>query len=226
MQLRYTCRENTSVRLNRLPCPPQRSPGVAEEGGGEVQPRDMLNMDGTVTSMRQPCICNEMLRRISHQSETPAEPPSLSEELSTTMPSLVSIYSSQDMRPVKHVVTGDMQDFIRIMGGRRVTSPTDRLQNMQFTTKQIQAIGEEARSYPVCVIAHAYTSQAIRHSIDNGTRGIVHRIWPGFLSEESASKTAAVLQTGLQSLKFSSDTRITLYMRINNSKVVRNLKII
>lgn len=65
-------------------------------------------------------------------------------------------------------------DFIKIMSGGGVASPTDRLENTQFTAKEIQAISEVAESFGTWVTAHAYTPKAIRHAVDNGVLGIEH----------------------------------------------------
>ncbi|KAK7417228.1 hypothetical protein QQZ08_011707 [Neonectria magnoliae] len=65
-------------------------------------------------------------------------------------------------------------DFIKIMGSGGVSSPTDKLEHLQFTPAEIQAMVECADNAGTFVTAHAYTSKAIRHCIDNGVRGIEH----------------------------------------------------
>lgn len=65
-------------------------------------------------------------------------------------------------------------DFIKIMVGGGVASPTDKLENTQFTADEIKAITEVADSYGSYVTAHAYTPKAIRHAVDNGVKGIEH----------------------------------------------------
>ncbi|KAF5136988.1 hypothetical protein E5D57_000762 [Metarhizium anisopliae] len=65
-------------------------------------------------------------------------------------------------------------DFIKIMAGGGVASPTDKLENTQFTAAEIQAIAEVADTYGTYVTAHAYTPKAIRHAVDNGVKGIEH----------------------------------------------------
>jgi imidazolonepropionase-like amidohydrolase len=45
---------------------------------------------------------------------------------------------------------------------------------LQFTPEEIQAITMTARYSGKLVTAHAYTSEAIRHAVDNGVRGIEH----------------------------------------------------
>ncbi|KAF7563993.1 hypothetical protein G7046_g125 [Stylonectria norvegica] len=65
-------------------------------------------------------------------------------------------------------------DFIKIMGSGGVASPTDKLEHLQFTPSEIQAMVECADNAGTFVTAHAYTTKAIRHCIDNGVRGIEH----------------------------------------------------
>lgn len=65
-------------------------------------------------------------------------------------------------------------DFIKIMVGGGVASPTDRLENTQFTAEEIRAITDVAASYGTHVTAHAYTTRAIRHAVENGVKGIEH----------------------------------------------------
>lgn len=84
-------------------------------------------------------------------------------------------------------------DFIKIMVGGGVASPTDRLENTQFTAAELQAITEVAASYGTFVTAHAYTPQAIRHAGDNGVRGIEH----GNLMDEETARYMAAKQMWL-----------------------------
>lgn len=74
-------------------------------------------------------------------------------------------------------------DFIKIMGSGGVSSPTDRLEQLQFTSAEIQAMVECADNAGTFVTAHAYTVKAIRHCINNGVRGIEHG---NFIDKETA----------------------------------------
>ncbi|KAI5920852.1 amidohydrolase [Camillea tinctor] len=65
-------------------------------------------------------------------------------------------------------------DFIKIMVGGGVASPTDRLMGTQFTGEEVRAICEVARGAGVGVTAHAYTPAAVRHAVDNGVSGVEH----------------------------------------------------
>lgn len=78
-------------------------------------------------------------------------------------------------------------DFIKIMGSGGVSSPTDKIDHLQFTAEEIQAMVRCARNAGTYVTAHAYTAEAIRHCIDNGCRGIEHG---NFLDRETAAVMA------------------------------------
>lgn len=65
-------------------------------------------------------------------------------------------------------------DFIKIMGSGGVCSPTDRLEQLQFSKAEIQAMVECAENACTYVTAHAYTPKAIRHCVENGVKGIEH----------------------------------------------------
>ena len=75
-------------------------------------------------------------------------------------------------------------DFIKIMAGGGVASPTDKLENVQFTISEVQAISEVARNSNTYVTAHAYTPRSIRHAIKNGASGIEHG---NFIDAETAN---------------------------------------
>ncbi|KAE8418205.1 imidazolonepropionase [Aspergillus pseudocaelatus] len=74
-------------------------------------------------------------------------------------------------------------NFIKIMCGGGVATPTDALDMLQFTADEIQAITTTAAYSKTYVTAHAYTAQAIRHAVDNGVRGIEHG---NFIDAETA----------------------------------------
>ncbi|KAL2007380.1 hypothetical protein VTN00DRAFT_8818 [Thermoascus crustaceus] len=65
-------------------------------------------------------------------------------------------------------------DFIKIMSGGGVASPTDALTNVQFTAEEIRAIVSAAENNGTWVTAHAYTPRSIMHAINNGVKGIEH----------------------------------------------------
>ena len=74
-------------------------------------------------------------------------------------------------------------DFLKIMVGGGVASPTDPLEMLQFTAEEIQAITTTARYLNKYVTAHAYTPEAIRHAIENGVTSIEHA---NFIDEDTA----------------------------------------
>ena len=78
-------------------------------------------------------------------------------------------------------------DFVKVMVGGGVASPTDRLENTQFTALELQAITEVAESYGTYATAHAYTPKAIRHAVENGVKGIEHG---NFIDQETAEYMA------------------------------------
>jgi imidazolonepropionase-like amidohydrolase len=63
---------------------------------------------------------------------------------------------------------------IKIMASGGVASPTDPVWNLQYSEGEVRAIVEEAAAWRTYVMAHAYTPQAIRRSIDFGVRSIEH----------------------------------------------------
>ncbi|KAG9235080.1 hypothetical protein BJ875DRAFT_282485 [Amylocarpus encephaloides] len=74
-------------------------------------------------------------------------------------------------------------NFIKIMSGGGVASPTDKFDSVQFSAEEIRAISTVADSAGTYVTAHAYTPRSIRHAIDNGVTGIEHG---NMIDEETA----------------------------------------
>ncbi|KAI0767080.1 hypothetical protein C8Q74DRAFT_1426044 [Fomes fomentarius] len=80
-------------------------------------------------------------------------------------------------------------DFIKIMCGGGVASPTDAIETVQFTVEEIQAVTKTCRQMGnKHATAHAYTDASVRHAIDNGVRGIEHG---NLISRETAELMAA-----------------------------------
>jgi imidazolonepropionase-like amidohydrolase len=63
---------------------------------------------------------------------------------------------------------------IKIMASGGVASPYDPVWNLQYSAEEVRAIVEEARAWHTYVMAHAYSPEAIRRSIDFGVRSIEH----------------------------------------------------
>ncbi|EKD15037.1 amidohydrolase [Drepanopeziza brunnea f. sp. 'multigermtubi' MB_m1] len=65
-------------------------------------------------------------------------------------------------------------DFIKIMAGGGVASPSDGIHQLQFSEEEISAIVKVANNAGTYVTAHAYTPRAIRQVVALGVRGIEH----------------------------------------------------
>ena len=76
---------------------------------------------------------------------------------------------------------------IKIMASGGVASPYDPVWNLQYSEEEVRAIVEEARAWHTYVMAHAYTPEAIRRSIDFGVRSIEH----GNLIDEATAELVA-----------------------------------
>ena len=63
---------------------------------------------------------------------------------------------------------------IKIMSSGGVASPYDPIWNLQYSEAEVRAIVEEAQAWHTYVLAHAYSPEAIRRSIDFGVRSIEH----------------------------------------------------
>ena len=63
---------------------------------------------------------------------------------------------------------------IKIVASGGVASPYDPIWNLQYSEEEVCAIVEEARAWHTYVMAHAYSPEAIRRSIDFGVRSIEH----------------------------------------------------
>ncbi|MDE2572534.1 MAG: amidohydrolase family protein [bacterium] len=63
---------------------------------------------------------------------------------------------------------------IKIMASGGVASPTDRIDSTQYALDEIAAIVAEAAAQNTYVMAHAYTSRAIRRAVECGVRSIEH----------------------------------------------------
>ncbi len=63
---------------------------------------------------------------------------------------------------------------IKIMTSGGVMSLTDPIRVPQYSAEEVRAVTAEAERRGSYVAAHAYSPEAIRHSIDNGVRSIEH----------------------------------------------------
>lgn len=63
---------------------------------------------------------------------------------------------------------------IKVMTSGGISSPTDPLRPPQYSAEELRAVAEEARRRHSYVAAHAYSPEAILHSVRNGVRSIEH----------------------------------------------------
>ncbi len=65
-------------------------------------------------------------------------------------------------------------DAVKVMAGGGVASPTDSLESIQYTPEELRAAVTAAEGAGSYVLAHAYTSAAIRNATEAGVRSIEH----------------------------------------------------
>jgi imidazolonepropionase-like amidohydrolase len=65
-------------------------------------------------------------------------------------------------------------DHIKVMASGGVSSPTDSIGTLGFSTAELSAIVGEATARGSYVMAHAYSAAAIRHAVTCGVRTIEH----------------------------------------------------
>ncbi|MFK7965080.1 MAG: amidohydrolase family protein [Burkholderiaceae bacterium] len=63
---------------------------------------------------------------------------------------------------------------LKIMAGGGVASPTDPIQNTQYSIEEITAIVDECKAWHTYALAHAYTPAAIQRAVRCGVRSIEH----------------------------------------------------
>lgn len=76
---------------------------------------------------------------------------------------------------------------IKMMTSGGVVSPTDPLRIPQYSAEEVAAVCDEARRRGGYVVAHAYSPEAIVHSVRGGVRSIEHG---NLLDAESAAEMA------------------------------------
>ena len=75
-------------------------------------------------------------------------------------------------------------DQIKVMAGGGASSPTDRVEDPQYTVEELAAAVHEANAVRKYVMAHVYVPQGIINCVKAGVRSVEHG---NFLNEESAS---------------------------------------
>lgn len=78
-------------------------------------------------------------------------------------------------------------DQIKIMASGGVASPSDPIENVQYSIEEIAAIVDEAKRARRYVMAHAYTAEAVSRAVEAGVRTIEH----GNLIDEAAATLMA-----------------------------------
>ena len=73
---------------------------------------------------------------------------------------------------------------IKIMGGGGVMSDYDPIHSLQPSPEEIRAAVQAAGDFGTYVLAHAYTSEAVRRLVENGVRCIEH----GLLIDDATAK--------------------------------------
>jgi imidazolonepropionase-like amidohydrolase len=192
---------------------------------GEKNLGDLFGLDVTISTIRQPYVCQQMLRRgFTSVRDCGGATLALKEAISEGLiqgprlfiagHALTQTGGHGDPRgPHNHddccggtvMALGRLcdgvpecikaareelrtgADFIKIMAGGGVASPTDKLENVQFTAEEVRAISTVAKNSNTYVTAHAYTPRSIRHAIENGATGIEH----GNLIDEDTAKYMA-----------------------------------
>ena len=130
-------------------------------------------------------------------------------------------------------------DFLKIMGGGGVASPTDKIENIQFSDEEIKAIVTVASNAGTYVTSHSYTPKAIQQAISLGVKGIEHgnlidettarmmvenevfltptlvtyaamAMFKEFLPPASAKKNEEVLKSGLHAIKVAEKAGVTI----------------
>lgn len=76
---------------------------------------------------------------------------------------------------------------IKVMASGGVFSLTDPIRIPQYSPEELRAVVEEATRRGSYVAAHAYSSEAVRHAVENGVRSIEHG---NLIDEETAALMA------------------------------------
>jgi len=76
---------------------------------------------------------------------------------------------------------------IKVMVSGGVASPSDPIDNRQYSAEELRAIVEEAASWNTYVAAHSYTSHSTTHAVECGVRTIEH----GNLIDEATARLMA-----------------------------------
>ena len=92
---------------------------------------------------------------------------------------------------------------IKVMVSGGVASPSDPIDNRQYSAEELRAIVEEAESWNTYVAAHSYTVRSTTHAVECGVRTIEH----GNLIDEATARLMAERTTRSSSRPWSPTTR-------------------
>ncbi len=108
---------------------------------------------------------------------------------------------------VRHAARDELRmgaNHIKVMASGGAASPTDPIENTQYSLDELRAIVEEAQAWNTYVMGHAYTPRAIIRAIECGVRSIEH----GNLIDDSAATRMKELDAYLVPTLVSSDTLV------------------
>jgi len=109
---------------------------------------------------------------------------------------------------------------IKIMGGGGVMSDFDPIHTLQPSPEEIRAAVQAASDWGTYVMAHAYTSEAVRRLVENGVRCIEH----GLLIDDETAKLVAknnvVISTQLMTYRTLQDLPGITPDRLEKLKIV------
>ncbi len=87
---------------------------------------------------------------------------------------------------------------IKIMGGGGVMSEYDPIDSLQPSPAEIRAAVQAASDFGTYVLAHAYTSEAVRRLVNNGVRCIEHGLLIDDATAKFVKKNDVVISTQLK----------------------------
>lgn len=108
---------------------------------------------------------------------------------------------------VRHAARDELRmgaNHIKVMASGGAASPSDPIENTQYSLDELRAIVEEAEAWNTYVMGHAYTPRAIIRAIECGVRSIEH----GNLLDEQAASRMKELNAFLVPTLVSSDTLV------------------
>lgn len=110
-------------------------------------------------------------------------------------------------------------DFVKMMAGGGVASPTDKVSNLQFCPDEISALVNVAKTYHTYVTAHAYTPEAIQTCIKLGVKGIEHGNLLDEATAELMSELGCYLTPTLVTYKIMASDQFGSFLgRLNSEK--------